>query len=145
MRLDAVAHRAWSVVELGRGRGEEAAAGEHLALGVVDHVVAQGPDARKSLRRLAGGIDDLLAKERCGVVDGGQLQLLLRAKVGEETALAQPVRLGEPADGQRLEALLGSQLRRARQDRVPRSLALRFQHGRLILCADHVQSIEGSP
>ena len=73
MRLDAVPHRAWSVVELGRGRGEEAAAGEHLALGVVDHVVAQGPDARKPLRRLAGGIDDLVAKERCGVVDGGQL------------------------------------------------------------------------
>ena len=119
-----VAHRAGAVVELeGRGR-EEAAAREDLALGVVDHVVAERPDAREATGRAPRRLDHLADEELRCVIHGRELELLLGAEVGEEAALAHAGRLGEPADRQRLETFLGRERRGRLQDRVARPLAL---------------------
>src|SRR5205814_1676848 len=101
-----IADRAGPVVELERGGGEEAAAGEDLALGVVDHVVAERPDAREALRRGSGRRDHLRDEESARVIDGRELQLLLRPEVREQAALAHPSRLGKAADRERVETLL---------------------------------------
>ena len=69
------------------------------------------------------------------VVDGRELELLLRAEVGEQAALAHPRGLGEPADRERLEALLGRERRGGVEDRLARPFAFRLQHDRPIISA----------
>jgi hypothetical protein len=52
-----------------------------------------------------GRTDHVVAKDLGGVVDRGELQLLLRPKVGVETALAHADVLGQASDREPLEPL----------------------------------------
>src|SRR5215218_3935085 len=138
--LDPVADRPGAVAELDRRRGEEAPARKDLSLEVAELVVAKRPDARKPLRGGAGRRDYFLDEDRGRVLRRGDLQLLLRPEVSEEATLAHARRLGEPPDRKRLQALLCGQVRSSRENRLPRSLALGFQHGRLIHLAGESRS-----
>ena len=61
---------------------------------------------------------------RLGLLDHRDLERFLRAEVGEQPALREPGRLGEPPDRQARHADHGRELERSRQDRLPGVLAL---------------------
>jgi hypothetical protein len=130
--LDAVAHRARAVVELEGRLGEEAAARKHLPLGVVDHVVAERPHACQAAGSFAGRRDDLAHEHLRCMVDRRELELLLRAEVREEPALAHSRRLRQAADRERLEPLLGRERCRGVEDGVACALSL-CEHDRSII------------
>ena len=138
--LDPVADGPGAVAGLDRRRGEEAPARKDLSLEVAELVVAKCPDARQPLRGGAGRGDYFLDEDRGRVLRGGDLKLLLRPEVSEEPTLAHARRLGEPPDRKRLQALLCGQVPSSRENRLPCSLALRFQHGRLIHLANESRS-----
>jgi broad specificity phosphatase PhoE len=71
--LDPVANWARAIVELEGRRGKEAAAREDLPLRVVDHVVAERPYSRETLRRRPGRGDHLGDEPLRRVLDGRQL------------------------------------------------------------------------
>ena len=96
----------------------------------------QSAHTRDPARRRARRRDHLGDEHRRRVVDGRELELLLRPEVGEEAALAHPGRFREPPDRERVEPLLGRERRRGVQDGLSGAFALRFQHGRLSIAAD---------
>ena len=124
LRRDGVAHRARAAVHLDRRVGEEAAAGERAALHVVEPAVehaAQAGDA--GLVALLGVADHAVDEDRRGGAHGRDLQLLLRAEVGEQPALAH-LELGrQAADRQALEALDGGDVDGGGEDRAARAVA----------------------
>ena len=85
-------------VHLGRDGGEEAAAGEHALLDVHEKPLVEPAKPFDPRRRGERGVDHLGDEHRAGRLDGRELELLLRAEVGEEPALAHPDRVGQPAD-----------------------------------------------
>ena len=111
-------------VELDRRRDEEAATGEHAPLEVGEEGVAQRVDPSESLGRLERSFRHLAVVDLAGGLDRGVLQLLLRAEVREDAALAHADVLGEPADGEPVEALDGGELGRRGEDRRAAALAV---------------------
>jgi peptide/nickel transport system permease protein len=111
-----------AVLELGRGGREEAAAGEDLALDVVEEAVEERPDAGDPARGCSRGLDHLADEDARRVVDGRELELFLRAEVREQAALAHARRLGQAADRERLQTLLRRERRRHVEDGVARPL-----------------------
>ena len=87
--------------------GEEATAGERAPREVVEERVAHGHELSESGRSGERGLDDLGSEDPTGFVDGGELQLLLRAEVGVDPALAHVERAGQVADREALEAVDG--------------------------------------
>ena len=67
---------------------------------------------------------DLGLEDLTGSLDRRELELLLRAEVGVEPALAHAGGLGEVADREALEALDGGELRGRFEDRAPAPLAV---------------------
>ena len=85
---DAVLHRAGLRPELDPGRGEEAAAGKHAPLEVVEERVDQRAELRRAGRRSRASGRCTSALKICERrLDRRELQLLLRAEVGVEAAL----------------------------------------------------------
>ena len=80
------------------------------------------------------GRGHLVGEHRARGVDGGELQLLLRAEVREEAALAHADGLGEAADREPVDALDRRQARGLVEDRVsaPRSCASPRLHVRRV-------------
>ena len=89
--------------------GEEAAARERAPGEVGEERVAHGDELSESGRSVEGRGDDLLLEDPLGLVDGRQLQLLLRSEVGVDAALAHLERRGQVADRQAFEAVEGRQ------------------------------------
>ena len=99
------------------GAGEEAAAGERAPREVVEERVAHGDELRESRCGGERGFDDLGVEDPSGFVDGGELQLLLRAEVGVDAALAHVERAGEVADREAFESVDGRERHRLAHDR----------------------------
>jgi hypothetical protein len=96
-------------------------------------------ELRQALEAGLGGKgrrDHLLGEDRARRLDRRELELLLRAEMGEEPALAHPDCLGEPADREPGDSLDGCELRRLVEDRVsaPLSVAPSFPHTNRRLC-----------
>ena len=118
---DLVAHRAGPPVELERRGREEATAAEDLALHVAEPGVRQRVDLLDPAAD-ARGRDDLVEEHLARRLHRRDLQLDLRAEVGEQAALADAELLREPADRKPLEALGGSDLDRVVEDRLARAV-----------------------
>ena len=87
------------------GSGEEAAARERLAREVVEEGVADRDELSEPRCGDQGRCDDLGVEDLPGLVHRGELELLLRAEVGVDAALAHAEPGGEVADGQAFEAV----------------------------------------
>src|SRR5919199_122235 len=122
---DAVAHGARAAVKLRGGGGEKAASAEHPAAHVHEPDVAQLPQAREPPPCAEGRADDLAYEDFARGLDGGELQVLLGAEVGEEPALTHPHLGRQPADGQTFQALRRSYVDRRLQDALARALPVR--------------------
>src|SRR5207253_271637 len=96
---------------------------------------AEAPEPPEPLRRLEGRADDLADEDFARGLDGGELQLLLRAEVREESALAHRQLRGETPDGQTFKALLRRDVDGGFENGLPRALAVRPPRpGRRPLC-----------
>jgi hypothetical protein len=71
-----------------------------------------------------GGDHDLVGEDDTRRLDGRELELLLRAEVSEQAALAHSDGVGEPCDREARESLDGGELRRLVEDRVSAPLAV---------------------
>ena len=87
------------------GSGEEAAAGERPPCEVVEERVAHGDELSEPRRGAECGFDDLGVEDPTCFVDGRQLEILLRAEVGVDAALAHVQGVGEVADREPFEAV----------------------------------------
>ena len=119
-----VADRAALRAELYAYRHVEATARVDLVLHVPQEQLDQLPQAPERRRRHQRGLDHELVEERVRGLDRRQLQLLLRAEVGEEPALAHPDRVSEPADREPVDALDRGEPRRLLQDRLAACFAV---------------------
>ena len=104
-RGDLFFDRSGAGAHLEDGAGEEAAAGERAPLEVVEEGVAHGDELRESRRGGECGFDDLGVEDPSGFVDGGELEILFRAEVGVDAALAHVERAGEVADREAFESV----------------------------------------
>jgi GNAT superfamily N-acetyltransferase len=87
----AVADRAWRLaVELGHGGGEKTASGKDVAFDVRQKCLAQPVQPLETGAGSQRGCDDFVDVALPGRLDGGQLQVLHGAEVGEQPALAHP-------------------------------------------------------
>ena len=111
-------------VELDRRRDEEAATREHPPLEVTEERIAERVHAGSSFGSLERKPRHLAVVDLAGGLDRGELQLLLRAEVGKDAALAHAHVVGEPTDRQAVEALDRRQLRRRGQDRAAAAFAV---------------------
>jgi hypothetical protein len=107
---DAVAHDAEAAIEFKRCRGEEAAALENSFFDENQPVIDQSPQTRHAFWRGDRRQRHLIDKNLARHFNGRQLQFFLRAKVGEEAALAHAQLLGKGADGKALQALRGGDI-----------------------------------
>ena len=119
-----VPHRAGVRVHLGRDRGEEAASREVGGLDVAQVAVGEQAQPLEPGRRNQRGLEHLLAEDRAGDLDRCELQLLLRAEVREEPALAHAHGIGQAGDREAVQAVDRGELRGLAQDRVATSLAV---------------------
>ena len=102
---------------LGGCGDEEAPSGEDPPLDIGQIALAQGEQTLPSrLGRAEGWCDDFGDEAVPGCVDGRQLELFFGAEQGMHAALGQAGCLGEPADGQPLQAFDRRQLRRLLDD-----------------------------
>lgn len=85
---DAVAHRTRTTIELRGGGGEEAAAAKRPALDIAEPLVAEIPEARESVRGLKRRADHFAYKDGASGLNTRHLQILFRAEVSEQPALA---------------------------------------------------------
>jgi Thermophilic metalloprotease (M29) len=115
-----VPHGPRARVKLGCDGREEASAGEHGNLDVAQEAVGQHPDALEPVRRARGGLDDELVEDRARRLDGRDLELLLRAEVREQAALAHSDLIREPAEREAFEALHRREARGLLEDRAAR-------------------------
>ena len=106
---DAIADGARAIVEFERGGGEKAAAGEGFLFAIGEPIFAEGAEERQAAK-LRGGTNDFFDEDVAGFVHYGALQIFLRAKVGEEAALADAQSGGELANGETFEAFEGSEV-----------------------------------
>jgi hypothetical protein len=121
---ETVANRARLHVDLGQRRREEAAAGERLDLEVAEVAVDEPAQPLEPVRRIGRRLEHLRGEERARGLDGGELQLLLGAEVGEKTALTHPDRVGEPGDREPAKTLNCREPRCLVEDRSPAALAV---------------------
>ena len=110
---DRVAKRSGPGVELDRGRGQEAAARQHLALVVGEPAVAERQQAGQTGLLDPPPVPQTSAPEALDRrLQRRQLQLLLAAEQAEDAALPHLHLAGQAADGEALEALDGGTMAR---------------------------------
>ena len=109
------------------GPGEEAAAGERAPHEVVEEGIAHGDELRESGRGGERRFDDLGLEDAAGFVHGGELEILLRAEVGVDAALAHVERARRGCRSRDQRVRRGSRARppraRSRPGCAPRRLA----------------------
>jgi len=109
---------------LGGCRDEETPAGEHPPLDIGQIALTQPEQALSSrLGRAEGWCDDFGDEAVPGGADGRELKFLLGAEQSMHAAFGQAGHLGEPADGQALQAFDRRQLRRLLDDAGPGPLS----------------------
>ena len=113
-RGDLFLDRSRAGAHLQDGAGEEAAAWERAPHEVVEEGVAHGDELRESRRGGERRFDDLGLEDPFRFVHGGELEILLRAEVGVDAALAHVERAGEVADREAFEAVERSRATRLR-------------------------------
>src|SRR6185437_8849169 len=101
---DGIAHRAGLVLVLAGCGIEGTAAGEVRPVRPRDPAFEERAQALQPARRLERRQEDRLGELARRLVERGELELELRAEVGEKAALAEPGALGEGADGEGFEA-----------------------------------------
>src|SRR5262245_64965631 len=111
-------------VELGRGGREEAAAREDAALEVREKPFAECLQSFERVGERPRGVDDLRVEDLAGGLDGRELQLLLRAEVRIEPALAHADVRSELADRETSQALDRGEIGGATEDRPPAAFAI---------------------
>ena len=99
------------------GPGEEAPAWERAAHEVVEEGVAHCDELSDSRRGGEGRFDDLGLEDPSRFVDGGELEILFRAEVGVDAALAHVERAGEVADREAFESVEGRERHGLTHDR----------------------------
>jgi len=119
-----VAHRAGPHVQLGERRGEEAPARERLRLDVAEVAVGETAQAGERRRGVGRRLEHLRREDGLGGLDGRELELLLRAEVGEEAALAHADRVCKACDREAAQPLHRREARRLVEDRGPAALAV---------------------
>ena len=124
-RLDRITNRAGPRAEVRAGRGEEAPAGEDVALKMRDVSVTQRDEPLAALLRFECGLDDLGVEDLVRDLDGRELKSLLRLEVRVQAALAHPRLLREPADRKAFEPFHGRELGGPAEDGAPAALAVR--------------------
>ena len=72
---------------------------------MVEERVAESDELTQSRCGGKCGFDDLVLEDPSGFVDGGELEILFRAEVGVDAALAHVERVREVADREPLEAV----------------------------------------
>ena len=87
-------------------------------LEVVEKRLAQRLEPRERGLDGLGRADDMRLEDLGRRLDGGELELLLRAEVGVHPALAHPDLGGQVAEGERLDPEGGRELGRGPQDRL---------------------------
>ncbi len=123
-RGDLFLDRSRTGAHLQDGAGEEAAARERAPHEMVEERVADRDELRESRRRGERRFDDLGLEDPPGFVDGGELELLLRAEVGVDAALAHVEPRGEVADREAFEAVDRGERHRLAHDRLAGALAV---------------------
>lgn len=113
-----VSDRAGVRIDLGRDGGEEAAAGKDSALQMAEEGFAQRAEPGDSRWCLVRYPDHLGTEDLVRGLDRRELQLLFRAEVREESALAHADRVGEAADRETLDAVDRYQSCRLLEDRL---------------------------
>ena len=120
--------------------GEEAAAWERAPQEVVEEGVAHRDELSDSRRGGEGRFDDLGLEDPSRFVDGGELELLFRAEVGVDAALAHVERAGEVADREALESVDGGERHGLTHDRFAGAFAV----SALLSWSGHVDKIARS-
>ena len=139
-RGDLFLDRSRAGAHLQDGPGEEAAAWERAPHEVVEEGVAHGDELRESRRGGERRFDDLGLEDPSRFVHGGELELLLRAEVGVDAALAHVERAGEVADREAFESVEGRERHGFAHDRF----AGAFSVGASLPLAGHVDKIARS-
>ena len=124
-RRDAFLDGSRACSHLQDGPREEAAAGKRPAGKVVEVRVAHGEQLAKPRRRGQRRLDDLGSEDPLRFVHGRELEILLRAEVGVDAALAHAQTVREIADREPLEAVDGCQGNGLADDRFSPALAVR--------------------
>ena len=122
------------------GAREEAAAGECAPHEVVEEGVAYCDELSESGAACECGFDDLGLEDPSRFVHGGELEILFRAEVGVDAALAHVERAGEVADREPFEAVE----RRERHGLAHDRFASAFSVGALLPLTRHVDKIARS-
>jgi hypothetical protein len=115
----ASASRTRPVVELD-GAADVDAAGIDLVRDAAHPALEHGAQARQAARLADRGEEDFFLELDVIVPDDGNLEFFARSEVREDARLAHPGDLGQQADGQPLEALVGRQSQRRLDDRGAR-------------------------
>ena len=108
-RGDSFLDRPGARAHLEEGTSEEAATWKRAPPEVVEEGVAECDQLRHSWRGGERRCDDLGIEDLLRFVHGGELEVLLRAEVGVDPALAHVERSGEVADRQAFETVNGCQ------------------------------------
>ena len=116
---DRVAYDTWPCVELRHRRGKEAPTGEGSPLHEGEVPITESVERRDTGRVGQAREDHLVNIDLSGMLDRRQLQVLLGAEVGEESAFAHREVGGESTKGQALETLHARDGRRNLQDSLP--------------------------
>jgi 4-oxalocrotonate tautomerase len=128
-RGDGVPYDPGSCIEFSHGRRKEASAGEGSSLHQRNVAVAEGVKCRDTRRVSQAWKDHMVDVDLSCVLDGGELQVLLRAEVSEQAALAHVESRGKPAESQPLKPLDARNRRRDLEDPLLGGVAARSLGG----------------
>ena len=139
-RGDSFLDRSRAGAHLQDSPGEEAATWERAAHEVVEEGVAHRDELRDSGRGGEGRFDDLGLEDPSRFVHGGELELLFRAEVGVDAALAHVERAREVSDRETFESVEGGERHGLAHDRFAGAFAVSV----LLPWAGHVDKIARS-
>ena len=101
--IETVPDRAGMHAHLDRRRCEEASAGKRVGRDIPQEIRRPAHAADRDRRDRRGRFDHEPGEDGAGPLDRGQLQLLLGAEVGEQSALAHPHGVRQPGDREAAE------------------------------------------
>ena len=136
-RCDLIFDRSGASAHLEDGPGEEATAWERAPLQVVEEGIAHRDELLEPGRGGERRLDDLGLEDPSGFVHGRELQILLRAEVGVDAALAHVERAGEVADREAFESVEGRERHGFAHDRF----ASAFSVGARLSLLGHLDNI----
>src|SRR5205814_9426484 len=102
----------------------EAAAGEYVATQIVEPRTADGEQARITARFAESGTKNFADETLARGLDRGELQILFRSEMREESALRHLEIFGETSDRQPFQAFERGEIDGSFEDRCARPLSL---------------------